>query len=273
MPGVKTIKLSAAIITFNEENNIKACIDSFIDIVDEVVVVDSFSSDKTREICLSYPQVTFTQQPFEGHIQQKNRAIELCTGDWILALDADERVSSELKAAILGFFESGPKDDCVGVKFPRLTCHLNRAIRHSGWYPNARFRLFKKGFARWGGENPHDKIILTGQGRRIQGDLLHYSFTDLAHQMQTVNTFSSIAAYTRYGRGRRFRYWRLLLKPPVKFIELYLLKRGFLDGTAGFIIAMASACSTFLKEAKLYEMDKLARPAPSNLPTHYRNKT
>jgi glycosyltransferase involved in cell wall biosynthesis len=264
------VKLSAAIITFNEEANIKDCIDSLIDIVDEVVVVDSFSADKTKEICSSYAKVKFSENPFHGHVQQKNYAIDLCEGTWILSLDADERVTPELKASIENFFRSEKKEQFVGVKFPRLTYHLGKPIRHSGWYPNARYRLFKKGFSHWGGENPHDKIILNGEGCMLEGDLIHYSFVDMSDHVRTINTFSSIAAYVRFGKGRKFYMWRLLFKPIIKFVELYLIKRGFLDGMAGYIISISSAYSTFLKEAKLYELDKLKVDAPSNLAKSYR---
>ena len=265
------MKLSAAIITFNEEANIKDCIDSLIDIVDEVVVVDSFSTDKTKEICSRYPKVKFFENPFHGHIQQKNYAIDICEEQWILSLDADERVTPELRESIKNFFGSKNKEKYVGVKFPRLNYHLHKPIRHTGWYPNARYRLFKKGFAHWGGENPHDKIILNGKGLMIKGDLIHYSCIDLSDQVDTINKFSSITAYIRFGKGRKFYSWRLLLKPISKFIELYFIKRGFLDGMAGYIISISSAYATFLNEAKLYELDKLGVDAPCNLPKNYRN--
>lgn len=264
--------VSAAIITFNEEDHIGDCIDSLIDIVDEVIVVDSFSSDRTKEICQSYDKVKFSENPFEGHVQQKNHAIEKCSGDWILSLDADERVSPELQKSITEFFATERPEQYAGVKFPRLTYHLQKPIRHCGWYPNARYRLFKKGFAHWGGENPHDKILLDGTGTSLAGDLIHYSFDDLSDQIQTDNSFSSIAAFVRYGKGRRFHLWRLLLKPVSKFIEIYLFKRGILDGMAGFIISVGSAYSSFLKEAKLYELDRLDSKPPSNLPKFYRDK-
>jgi glycosyltransferase involved in cell wall biosynthesis len=271
MPKIN-VKLSAAIITFNEEANIKDCIDSLIDIVDEVVVVDSYSTDKTKEICSSYSKVKFFENTFHGHVQQKNHAINICEGKWILSLDADECLTPDLKRSIAVFLKSEKIEEYVGVKFPRLTYHIGKPIRHSGWYPNARYRLFKKGFAHWGGENPHDKIILNGKGCMLKGDLIHYSFVDISDHVRTINAFSSIAAYVRFGKGREFYIWRLLLKPIIKFIELYLIKRGFLDGMAGYIISVSSAYSTFLKEAKLYELDKLGVDAPSNLSKNYRKK-
>lgn len=262
-------KLTVAIITYNEEANITACLDSVNELADEIVVLDSFSTDRTEQICRTYPKVSFLQNPFDGHVQQKNRAIEHCSHEWILSIDADERVSPQLRASIEKFLQNEIASDIVGAKFPRLNRHMHKDIRHCGWYPNARYRLFRKGCARWGGENPHDKIILDGRGVMLAGDLLHFSCLDLAHQVQTVNSFSSIAALTRYNKGKRFHLWRILLKPVSKFVEIYLVKRGFLDGLHGFIIAVSSAFSTFLKEAKLFELDRLGGEVPSNLSSRY----
>jgi glycosyltransferase involved in cell wall biosynthesis len=263
--------LSAAIITLNEEENIRACLDSVVDFVDEIVVLDSFSTDATESICRSYPKVRFYQHPFTGHIEQKNRALDKCTSEWILCLDADERVSDELRASIEKLLRSNP--DIAGAKFPRLTYHMQRFIRHSGWYPNARYRLVRRGMAAWGGENPHDKLILKGKGLKIKGDLIHYTARDLSDQVKTINSFSSIAALMRYNKGRRFHIWRLMVKPIGKFVEMYLLKRGFLDGMQGFIIAVSSSFSSFLKEAKLYELSVLGTDKPSNLSNLYSKLT
>lgn len=262
--------LSAAIITYNEQANIQACLDSVSDFVDEIIVLDSFSTDATEAICRSNPKVLFSQHPFDGHIEQKNRALEKCSSDWILCLDADERVTPVLRNAITTFLEGAPT--LAGVKFPRLTYHLRRYIRHGGWYPNARYRLVRRGMAYWGGENPHDKLILKGKGGRLKGDLIHFTARDLSHQVDTINKFSSIVALTRYNKGRRYHLWRLLLKPVSKFLEMYLLKRGFLDGTQGFIIAVSSAYSSFLKEAKQYELGVLGSDKPSNLSSMYSKK-
>ena len=262
--------LSAVIITFNEEDNIQDCLDSVSDFVDEIIVLDSFSTDNTEKICRLNPKVQFFQHPFDGHIEQKNRALEKCTSDWILSLDADERVSPELRGSIESLVSQNP--DIAGAKFPRLTYHMHRYIRHSGWYPNARYRLVKKGRAYWGGTNPHDKLVLKGKGVTITGDLIHFSAKDLSDQVRTINSFSSIAALERYNQGKKFHSWRLLVKPLSKFVEMYLLKVGFMDGLQGFIIAVSSSYSSFLKEAKLYELDVLGSDKPSNLSHLYSKK-
>jgi glycosyltransferase involved in cell wall biosynthesis len=255
--------LSAAIITYNEEANIQDCLDSVTEFVDEIIVLDSFSTDATEDICRKNPKVQFSQHPFDGHIEQKNRALEQCTSEWILCLDADERVSPELRRSIEGFLGGNP--DVAGVGFPRLTYHMHRYIRHGGWYPSARYRLIRKGMAFWGGENPHDKLILKGNGAKITGDLIHLTAKDLSHQVVTINTYSSIVALTRYNKGKRYHLWRLLLKPVSKFVEMYVVKRGFLDGTQGLVIAVSSSYSSFLKEAKQYELSVLGSEKPSNL--------
>ncbi|MBW2219121.1 MAG: glycosyltransferase family 2 protein [Deltaproteobacteria bacterium] len=262
--------LSISIITYNEEKNIGDCLASVSEIADEIVVLDSISTDRTEEICRKNPKVTFYQHPFDGHIQQKNRALEKCLSEWILCIDADERVSRELGRSIRKILDKNP--DIAGVKFPRLSFHMHRYIRHGGWYPNARYRLIRKGMAYWGGENPHDKLLLKGKGKKIKGDLIHYTATDLSDSVKTINQFSSITALTRYNKGKKYRLWRLLLKPVSKFFEIYIYKYGFLDGIQGFIIAISSSYSSFLKEAKLFELSVLGSDKPSNLSSLFEKK-
>jgi glycosyltransferase involved in cell wall biosynthesis len=264
------VTLSAAVITYNEEENIQDCLDSVTDFVDEIIVLDSFSTDATEAICLKNPKVKFSQHSFDGYMQQKNRALEKCSSEWILCLDADERVTPELRRSIEHFLSR--ETDLVGIKFPRLTYHMHRYIRHSGWYPNARYRLIRKGMACWGGGTIHEKLILKGKGGKIKGDLLHLTAKDLSHQVETINKFSSIVALNRYNKGRGYHLWRLLMKPISKFLEMYLLKLGFLDSTQGFIIAVSSSYASFLREAKQYELSVLGSEKPSNLSSTYEKK-
>lgn len=273
-PSDYEIELSVAIITYNEEKQIGDCIATVHDWCDEVVVLDSFSNDRTRQIAESFSKVRFDTHDFDGHVQQKNRAINYSRGRWILCMDADERVTPQLAQSIREFITLQPEAD--GARILRLTRHLDRFIRHSGWY-NARYRLIRRGRGAWGGENPHDQIILKGregwnknQGTILKGDLIHYSFTDLSDQINTINKFSSITAFTRAGRqDRRFSIFWMLAKPVSKFLEIYLFKRGFLDGIPGLIIAISSAFSTFLKWAKLYELQRSSLERPSNLRADY----
>lgn len=273
MEGKRKRKLSVAIITFNEEKNIGDCLDSVNEIADEIIVLDSFSTDKTKEIAESNPKVKFFASPFPGHVEQKNKAILLCENEWILSLDADERVDEKLQKEIAIFLES-PKVEVDGFKIARLTKHMGRWIRFSGWYPQRRYRLFKKNKATWIGENPHDFLELKkeARGEVMPGNILHYSFIDFSAQIHTINQFSSIVALTRFQKGHPFSLWKSLLKPFGKFIEIYFFKLGFLDGIPGLYIAFASAFSTFLKYAKIYELQNRNIEFPSNVRKEYGKK-
>jgi len=262
--------LAAAIITYNEEENIQACLDSVTDFVDEIVVLDSISTDATKEICLKNSKVKFFEYPFDDYKKQKNRAAEKCSTEWILSLDADERVSVELRRSIEAFVEDNP--DVSGAKFPRLVQYLNRDIRHSGWYPNQRYRLFRKGDAFWERDVLHEKLILKGPGTSLKGDLIHLTVKDLSDHVKNVNRFSSIAALGRYNKGKDFSLFRLLFKPPGAFIETYLLKLGLLDRMQGFIIAVFAAYYVFLREAKLFELSVIKSDKPSNLSEQYKKE-
>jgi glycosyltransferase involved in cell wall biosynthesis len=267
----KKHNLSVAIITYNEELMIKDCIESVLELADEIIVLDSFSTDATEQICRSYDKVKFSQHVFDGYTQQKNRALDLCTCDWILSIDADERVSPQLEQSIRWFLAQN-NEEIVGVKFPRLAFHMHKFIRHGGWYPNERYRLIRRGKARWVGEIIHEKLILDGSGKKIKGDLIHLTEIDLSDQINTINKYSSISALIRYNQGYSYRLWRLILKPISKFIELYIIKMGFLDKTQGFIIAISSSYASFLKEAKVFELDVLGSEKPSNLSDQYQKK-
>ena len=247
------IKISAAIITYNEEKNIKRCMES-LDFVDEIVIVDSLSSDKTCAIAKELGAKVI-EQKFLGHIDQKQLAVENCTHDWVLSLDADEEVSPELKASILELINTPLKHEAYEMK--RVSFHLGKWIRHGGWYPDKKTRFFNKQKAHWGGYNPHDKVIVNGSTGMLEGDLKHYVFTDLRHNIDTNNSYSSIMAEDLYNNGKKFSYLKLFLKPVGKFFEVYIYKRGFLDGMPGFIIAVGASYSMFLKFAKLWELQNI----------------
>ncbi|MCR9141488.1 MAG: glycosyltransferase family 2 protein [bacterium] len=267
-------RISATIITYNEERQIERCIQSVHDWCDEVIVLDSHSKDRTKELATAFPKVKFAAHDFDGHIQQKNRAIDMAAGPWIFSLDADEEASPELAQNAARFVAENP--EAQGVRIWRTTWHLGRFIRHGGWR-HARYRLFRKGEGVWGGENPHDQIFLKdrphwqrNRGPTISGDLIHYSFRDLSHQVDTINKFSSIIAFTRSERGTRFSLFKMIYKSMSKFTELYIVKAGFLDGMAGLIIAVSSAYATFLRWAKLYELKRTGLERPSNVRPDYR---
>jgi len=247
------VKLSAAIITKNEEDKIGDCIDS-LSFADEIVVVDSGSTDRTVEIAKSKgARVVFHEWP--GHIQQKNYAIDQTTGEWILSLDADERVSPELKLEIIEILKN-PKAD--GYAIPRLVYYINRWIRHCGWYPARKVRLFRRDKGRWGGENPHDRVFMTGPVEKLNGDIYHLSFDDISEHFRTINSFTGIAAKER-GDKKLFAPWlAMVLRSKFTFFKMYFLKLGFLDGAPGLIISALSAYHVFCKYVKIWERQKNA---------------
>lgn len=248
------IRLSSVIITFNEERNIGRCLESLTGIADEIVVVDSGSTDKTEEICKKYG-AKFIRHPFEGHIEQKNFAITQSSYEHILSLDADEVLSPELKASIAFIKDKWEKE---GYSFNRLTNYCGQWIRHCGWYPDTKLRLFKKGKGKWAGTNPHDRYVLNDSKNheKLKGDLLHYSYYSIKDHVEQVNKFTEIAAHAAFKEGKRSSLVLMIAKPAFKFFRDYFLKLGILDGYYGFIICRTSMYASFIKYAKLYELQK-----------------
>lgn len=243
--------LSATIICKNEVEKIRDALQS-VRFCDEVVVVDSGSTDGTLDICRELADVV-VETDWPGHIAQKNRALDLARGRWVLALDADERVTPALAEEVRKVVAGEPLED--GFRINRHIYYLGRWINHSGWYPEPRIRLFRREKGRWGGIDPHDEVRVAGPVGALQGEILHYSYDDLSDHVHTLNRFSSILAGEHKARGRRFRWVSLLLRPPAEFLKKYLIKRGFLDGPQGFFVAAISAFYVFLKVAKLWELE------------------
>lgn len=246
------IKLSIAIITFNEERNIGRCITSIKEIADEIIVVDSFSTDKTEEICNNF-NVRFIKNPFKGHIEQKNFALDLCTYDYVLSLDADEALSPELLESIKSIKQNFVAD---GYSFNRLTNYSGHWVRYCGWYPDRKLRVIKKDRARWGGVNPHDLLILKENCTEVvlNGDLLHYSYDSITAHVNQTNKFTTIAAHQAFNNDKRSSVLKVVSRPFLKFIRDYFIKLGFLDGKYGFVICYINALSAFLKYAKILEL-------------------
>jgi glycosyltransferase involved in cell wall biosynthesis len=244
------IPISAVIITFNEERNIGRCLESLQGIVDDIVVVDSFSKDKTEEICRTYG-VRFVQHSFEGHIEQKNWAITQALYPHVLSLDADEALDEELKASILKIKENWMYD---GYTMNRLTNYCGSWVHHCGWYPDTKLRLWDSRLGSWGGTNPHDKYELhnkSAETSHLKGDLLHYSYYTLEDHYKQVAYFTTILAKAQYESGKKAPLLVLYTSPIVKFIKDYIIKKGFLDGKVGFQICRISANATYKKYRKL----------------------
>lgn len=247
------MKLSGVIITYNEERNIGRCLSSLKDICDEILVLDSFSTDQTEAICRTYG-VRFEQHPFEGHIQQKNEALHRATHDWVLSLDADEALSPELKDAILALKENTPQQ--LGYSMNRLTNYCGKWIHHSGWYPDVKLRLVYKAGAYWGGINPHDQLFVNDNRdlQHLTGDLLHYSYYTKADHFKQITYFSEIAAKELFARQIKSSIPLIILKVLAQFTKSYWIKLGFLDGLAGWHIATRSAYATYLKYTLLRKL-------------------
>ena len=244
------IKLSVVIITFNEERNIGRCLESVKNIADEMLVVDSLSTDKTREICESF-NVRFVSQKFLGYVEQKNFAMNLATNDYILSLDADEALSNELSDEILKI----KKDfQFTGYQFNRLTNYNGHWVRHCGWYPDTKLRMVEKKKARWVGTNPHDGLIVEGNISHLKGDLLHYSYNSISGHVMQSNKFSTIEAKALYNKGKRASLVKLFTRPPYQFIKDYFFKCGFLDGYYGFVICFMNSIYVLLKYAKMIDL-------------------
>lgn len=252
------IKLSVVIITFNEEKNIERCLLSVKDIADEIVVLDSFSTDNTQQICKKYG-VSFFEHAFDGHIEQKNRAIKYATNSHILSLDADESIDERLKKSILEIKRNFIKE---GYYMNRLTNYCGHWVKHCSWYPDTKLRLWDKSKGHWTGINPHDKFELFSGDKNashLKGDILHYSYYFVEEHYKQVEYFTSIASKAYFKTGKKAPLFKLIVNPVAKFIDHYLIKLGFLDGKAGYLISKISAYATYLKYKKLRVLHQNAK--------------
>lgn len=242
---MKSIKLSVVIITFNEEHNIRRCLDSIKDIADEIIVLDSYSNDKTAEICALYG-ANFIQHKFEGHVEQKNQALSLATNDYVLSLDADEALSDELLTSIIEI-----KNNCKyqAYIFNRLTFYGAKPIKTCGWYPDQKIRLWNKNIGAWGGINPHDKVILQKptKVKHLNGDLLHFSFTGFWDYVNRSTKYAKIAGEAYHKAGEKFRFYNLIINPVYRFVRDYIFKVGFIEGYVGLMICSVASFTVFLK--------------------------
>jgi glycosyltransferase involved in cell wall biosynthesis len=251
------IKISAVIITFNEERNIVRCLQSLEGIADEIVVVDSFSTDQTVDLCKPY-NVRVLQHPFEGYMQQKKWASQQASNDFILSLDADEVLSPELRKSILEVKSNWQAD---GYIFNRLTNYIGKWIRHCGWYPDAKLRLWDRRKGEWSGINLHESVKMSEDSKiqKLSGDLLHYSYFSTEQHLNQINKFTEIAAKEGVLKGKNTSMFIIIVKSVWKFKRDYIFKLGFLDGSAGFIVCYLSAHATFIKYLKMRELKKAGK--------------
>ncbi len=244
-------KISACVLAFNEEKKIGQCLKS-LTWCDELIVLDSFSTDRTVEICRQYTDKVYQRQ-WLGYVGQRNTVREFAQHPWVLFMDSDEEMSPALQAEILAAMDSS-NSRIVGYEFPRQVFYLGRWIRHGEWYPDVKLRLFKKDFGRTEGQEPHDKVVVRGPIKRLKNPIWHYTYDDLADHINTLNRFSTITAQQRFVQGRRFHWSEMIIHPVARFFKGYILKQGFRDGKHGLTIALMSSYGAFLKYAKQWEL-------------------
>lgn len=245
-------QISAIVVCFNEEENIRECLES-LRWCDEIVVVDSFSTDRTVEICRHYTDRVI-QRAWAGYRDQKAFAHSQATKDWVMLVDADERVPSELRDEIQDALQrSGTRYAAFSV--PRLVHYLGRWWWRGGWYPDYDIRVFRRDLATWGGSDPHEKILISGQVRRLRHPLHHYSYRDISDHLRRINHFTDLSSGELIEGGRRWRWIDNLFRPAFRFFHSYVWKRGFMEGFPGFFVAATAAVYVFLKYAKLRERE------------------
>ncbi len=244
------MKISATIITFNEERNISRVIES-LRCCDEILVLDSGSNDRTVEIA-SNLGARVVEASWHGYAAQKNIAMDLAANDWIFSIDADESLSEALEAEIWQIKKAGPKFD--GYTVPRLAQYMGRWIMHSGWYPDRKIRLFNKQRAKWVGEFVHETVKITGSIGHLHSNLLHFTCDSLSEHVRTMDSYTTLAAQEIAAREKFVPLSKLLFDPPWTFFQTYVLKLGFLDGVEGLTIAYMAAFYNYVKYAKARHM-------------------
>jgi glycosyl transferase family 2 len=243
-------KLSVVIICFNEEKNIGRCIDSVKAVADEILILDSHSTDHTVAIAVSKGAIV-KQEDFKGFIQKKNKAVELASYDYVLSLDADETLSPLLSDSIC---KAKKKFDRPAYRMNRCSSYCGKFIRHGSWYPDTKVRLFDRRNAKWGGINPHDKVELQENvtPEWLKGDILHYSYHSISEHVAQNNKLSTVAAESLFVEGKTTHLFNIIANPCWAFVQCYFIRAGFLDGLFGFVIAIQISHMTFLKHLKLY---------------------
>lgn len=250
--------LTATVITKNESANLAAALES-VAFADEIVVVDSKSTDDTVEIARRYTERVIVR-PWPGYVAQKNFAAEQASHDWILSVDADERVPVALAEEVRALMRVGPT--AAGYRVPRVTFHLGRWIRSTDWYPDYQLRLYDRRRARWAGRHVHESVAAEGPIATLRHELQHYAYRDLSHHLQTMDRYTTLAARQMFEDGRRASWSDLALHPVFAFFRNYVLRGGLRDGHVGLIISLMNAGYVGMKFAKLWELCSLSTSTP-----------
>ncbi len=246
-------KLSVILITKNEAAGIRACLES-VAWADEVVVVDSGSTDGTVEIAREFTTHVY-QHDWPGFGRQKNRALDYATGDWVLSLDADERVTPELRTAIEAVLRNDD-DACAAYRISRLSSYCGRFMRHSGWYPDRIVRLFRRGTACFSDDLVHERLLVEGRIGELGGELLHYAFDDAEEVLRKLDMYSTAGAQRLHQQGRKVTLTGAVLRGLWSFVRTWVLRGGFLDGREGFMLAVSNAEGTYYRYIKLMLLNR-----------------
>lgn len=246
-------KLSSVIITYNEESNIEECLKSLIVFSDEIIILDSFSSDKTLEIAKQYTDKIY-QKKFINFVDQKNTAIAYSSNNWILSIDADERASKDMQDKITTLKTNGFVANAYLVNI--LTWYISDWFKEGGWYPYKKMRLFNKKEASWNGDGVHETPLLKNNQKPIDlnCDILHYSYKDLSDHLNRIQSYTSMSATEKFSRKKKISFLNLIINPGFKFIKTYFFQRAFIRGSRGFIFSIMASFYVFLKYAKLWEI-------------------
>jgi glycosyltransferase involved in cell wall biosynthesis len=255
---VPVLKLTVTVITKNEAANLAAALDS-VRWADEIIVVDSESTDDTVAIARRYTDRVVVR-PWPGYVAQKNFAAAQASHDWILSLDADERVSPELAEEIRATLGVPPA--AAGFRIPRVTFHCGRWIRSTDWYPDYQLRLYDRKRGEWAGRYVHESVRVEGPVGRLRGEIQHYAYRDIGHHLQTMDRYTTLAARQMFEDGRRASWIDILITPRLTFFRNYVLRGGFRDGMAGLVVSAMNGYYVGLKFAKLWELCSLSTSTP-----------
>jgi len=250
------VEVSALVIAHNEEKNIARCLDS-LSWADEIVLVDAGSQDGTVRIAREYTQRIYSH-PWEGFVAQRNWALEQAQHQWVLFLDADEVISPRLREEIEALKAQGVGEH-RGFEIPRRSFYLGDWVNYGGWYPNYQLRLFDRKRGKWIGGMVHERVEVEGRVGRLKGEILHYPYPDLSSHLQRIDDYSTLKAEDLYLQGKRSHLWDLLFRPFFKFLKMFFLRLGFLEGVRGLVISCLGAHYSFLSYAKLFEKERVPR--------------
>ncbi len=246
------LPLSVSLISYNEESNVARTFNSIKDIASEIIVVDSHSTDKTREIAESYGAKVYDED-WKGHMAQKNFALETCTEEWVLSLDCDEVVSGNLEKSII---ENVRNPEAEGYFINRKTYYRGRFLKHA-WQPEWKLIIVKRAAnPKWIGLNPHDILKINGPKKNLRGDLYHYSYKNLEDHVYRIVKYAKLSAQSYFKIEKKFSWHKVLLNPISAFAKVFFIQRGFLYGYRGLIIAASSFTYTFLKYIFLWEIER-----------------